>query len=163
MGKLAHCLPVLAQPRLPGLVKAIPEALESIHVAINDVARSVVGHRREDHILIKDLLESAKYRSLNQLVVRYTAMAAWSAYVSDEGEAGTRNPVGRLMYDSNLVALLRPTRATAAGEVRVLTRGVKTLLTHALKSGNLCAELRNSPTKAKASRAATTLAKNSLL
>jgi hypothetical protein len=163
MGKLAHCLLVVAQPRLPGSAKPIPEALESIQVAINNVARSVVGYRREDHILIKDLLESAKYMSLNQLVVRSTAMAAWSPYVSKDSEAGTRNPVGCLMFDSNLVASWRPTRAMAAGEVQVPTRGVKTLVMHALETWNSCAELRNSTTKAEASRAATTLAKNSPL
>jgi hypothetical protein len=65
MGKLAHYLPVVAQPRLPGLAKPILEALDSIQIAINDVARSVVGCRREDHITVKDLLESSKYLSLN--------------------------------------------------------------------------------------------------
>jgi hypothetical protein len=69
MGKLAHCLPVVARPRLPRLTGPIPEALASVQVAINDVARSVVGHRREDHIPIKDLLEAAKFMLLNQLVV----------------------------------------------------------------------------------------------
>jgi hypothetical protein len=137
MGKLAHCLSVVAHPRLPGLAKPISEALDSIQVAINDVARSVVGYRREDHIPIKDLL-----------VVRSMTLAAWSAYVSNDGEAGNRNPVIRLMFDSNIVASSRPTRATATGEVRVSTRGVKTLVTHALKTWNLWEELRNSTTKA---------------
>jgi hypothetical protein len=161
MGKLTHCLPLLAQPRLPGSVKPIPEALASIQVAINDVARSVAGHRREDHIPIEDLLESAKFLSLNQLVVRSTAMAAWSAYVGNAGVASTRNPVSNLMFDSGNMS--RPTRATTAGEVRVPTRGVKTLVTHALETWNLCAELRNSKSKAEASRAATIVAKNSPL
>jgi hypothetical protein len=76
MGKLAHCCPVVARPRLPGSTGLIPEALASVQVAINDVARSVVGHRREDHIPILDLLEAAKFLSLNQQVVRATAMAA---------------------------------------------------------------------------------------
>jgi hypothetical protein len=76
MGKLAHCLPIVAQPRLPGSAKQIPEALKSLQVAINNVARSVVGCRREDLITVKDLLDSAKYLSLNQLVVKSTAMAA---------------------------------------------------------------------------------------
>jgi hypothetical protein len=53
MGKLAHCLPVLAQLRLPGSTGTIPEALALVQVAVN---RSVVGHRREDHITIVDLL-----------------------------------------------------------------------------------------------------------
>jgi hypothetical protein len=145
MGKLAHCLPVVAQP--------ISEALYSIQIAINDVARSVVGCRIEDHITVKDLLESAK------LVVKSTAMAAWSAYVSNKSKAGTRNPVGRLMFNRDLV-VLRPTRATAAGEVRVPMRGVKTLVTHGLEIWNSCAELRDASTK---DRAATILAKNSLL
>jgi hypothetical protein len=98
MGKLAHCLPVVAQPRLPESAKRIPEALAAIQNAINNMARSVGGYKREDHIPIEDLLESAnKFMSLNQLVVRATAMAAWNAHVSDDGVAGTRNPVGNLM------------------------------------------------------------------
>jgi hypothetical protein len=140
MGKLAHCLPTVAQPRLPGSAKPVPEALESIQIAINNVTRSVVGCRREDRITVKDLLDSAKYLSLIQLVVKSLAMAAWSWYESNDGEAGTRNPVGRLMVNSNLVASW-PTRATAAGEVRVPTRGVKTLVRHALEIWNSCAEL----------------------
>jgi metal-dependent amidase/aminoacylase/carboxypeptidase family protein len=101
--------------------------------------------------------------SLNQLAVRATAMAAWNARESDNGVAGTRNPVGSLMFDSGNALTVRPTRATAAGEVRVPTRGVNTLVTHALENWNSCAELRKSTTKAEASRAATTLAKNSPL
>jgi hypothetical protein len=132
MGKLAHCLPVVAQPRLPGSAKPISEALATIQVAINYVASSVSGCNREDHIPIKDLLQSAKFMLLNQLVVRATAMAAWNAHVSDNGVACTRNPVGVPMFDSGNALTARPTRATTAGEVRVPTRGVKTLVTHAL-------------------------------
>jgi hypothetical protein len=68
MGKLVHCLPVVVQPRLPGSTRSIPEELASIQVAINNMARSVVGHRREDHIPIEDLLKAAKFMSLNQQV-----------------------------------------------------------------------------------------------
>jgi hypothetical protein len=153
----------VAQPRLPGSAKPIPEALAAIQVAINDVARSVSGYKREDHIPIEDLVESAKLMSLNQLVVRATAMAAWNAHMSDDGEAGTRNPVGNLMFDSGNALTVRLTRGVTAGEVRVPTRGVKTLVTHALETWNACAELRNSKSKAKASRAATNLARNSPL
>jgi hypothetical protein len=77
--------------------------------------------------------------------------------------AGTRNPVGNLMDGSGNVPTVRPTRATAAGEVRVPTRGVNTLLTPALETWNAYAELRDSKSKAKASRAATNLARNSPL
>jgi hypothetical protein len=40
---------------------------------------------------------------------------------------------------------------------------VKTLVTHAIETWNSCAELRDSSKKVEASRAATTLAKNSPL
>jgi hypothetical protein len=63
-------------------------------------------------------------------------MAAWNAHESDDGVAGTRNPVGNLMFDSSNALTVRPTRATAAGEVQVPTRGVKTLVTHALETWN---------------------------
>jgi hypothetical protein len=52
MGKLAHCLLVVEQLRLPGSTGTIPETLASVQFAINNVAWSVVGHRREDHIPI---------------------------------------------------------------------------------------------------------------
>jgi hypothetical protein len=35
MGSLAHCLPVVARPRLPGSTGTIPEALASVKVAVN--------------------------------------------------------------------------------------------------------------------------------
>jgi hypothetical protein len=91
-------------------------------------------------------------------------MAAWSAFISSDGKAGTRNPVGRLLFYSDLVdTATRPTRATAAGEVRVQTRGVKTFVTYALEIRNSCAELRVTPTKAKANKAAPALARNAPL
>jgi hypothetical protein len=153
----------VAQLRLPGSTRPIPEALASIQVAINDVARSIGGYRREDHIPVEELLEAAKFILLNQLVVRATAMAAWNAHVSDDGVASTRNPVGNLMFSNGNAATVRPTRATAAGEVRVATRGVNTLVTHALETWNACAKLKDSESKAEASRAATNLARNSPL
>jgi hypothetical protein len=97
MGKLAHCLPVVARLRLPGSMGTIPEALALVQFAMNDLARSVVRHRREDHITIVDLLEVAKHLRLNQQVVRATAMSVWSAYSSSNGICSTRSPVGSWM------------------------------------------------------------------
>jgi hypothetical protein len=65
MGKIAHCLLVVVRPRFPGSTAATPESLYQVQVAVNDVARSVVGCRREDHVAIGDLLEAAKFLSLN--------------------------------------------------------------------------------------------------
>jgi hypothetical protein len=90
MGKIAHCLPVVVRPRFPGSTAATPEALSQVQVAVNDVARSVVGCRREDHVAIRDLLEAAKYLSLNQQAVKAMAMSAWLAYHSNDGTNGIR-------------------------------------------------------------------------
>jgi hypothetical protein len=69
--------------------------------------------------------------SLNQQVVRATAMSAWSAYSSSDGIGGTRNPVGSWMIGNvDLPPMARPTPATTAGEVRVKTRGMDTHVTH---------------------------------
>jgi hypothetical protein len=164
MGKLAHCLPVFALPRLPGWTKQILEALESLQVAVNNVARSVVGCKRDDHTTVRSLLDSAGYLSVNQLVVKSTAMAAWSAFMSSDGKDGTRNSVVCILFDSDCVdTAARPTRATAAGEVRVQTQGMKTFVTYALEIWNSGAELRDAPTQAKADKAASTLTRNSPL
>jgi hypothetical protein len=164
MCKLAHCLPVVVRPRLPGSTGTIPEALAQVQVAVNDVARSVVGHRREDHITIVDLPEAAKYLSLNQQVVVATAMSTWSAYSSSDGINGTRNPVGSWMFRSvDLPAPARTTRAATAGEVWVRTRGRDTHVTHGLEVWNACAMLRSARSKAEANRAAMRLARDSPL
>jgi hypothetical protein len=134
-----------------------------VQVAVNNVARSVLGHRREDHITIVDLLEAAKYLSLNQQVVRATAMSAWSAYSSNNGIGGMRNPVGSWMFGNvDLPPTARPTRATA-GEVRVRTRGIDTHVTHGLEVWNACKELRDARTKAEANQAALRLARKAPL
>jgi hypothetical protein len=110
---------------------------------------------------VETLLESARYLSANQLAVKVTGMAAWNAFKSDDGKDWSRNPVGRIMLDSDRVdaATGRPTRATAAWEVRVPTRGKSTFVTYGLAVWNACPELRNAATKAMAVRAATLLAK----
>jgi hypothetical protein len=100
---------------------------------------------------IVDLLEAAKFLLLYQQVVQATAMAAWNAYVSDNGTDGTRNPVGGRIFGNGNRPATRPTRAKAVGEVRVQTRGMDTLVTHALEStvlGGLCKESKEREVKA---------------
>jgi hypothetical protein len=87
----------------------------------------------------------------------YTAL--W--VIADDVEEAQREL--QRLADSMSNFTTRPTRAKAAGEVHVPTRGVKTLMTHALEIWNSCSELRDASTKAKAIRVATTLAKNSPL
>jgi hypothetical protein len=110
MGKIAHCLPFVMRPRLPGSTAATPEALSQVHVAVNDEARSVVGCRRKDHVAIVDQLEAAKYLSLNQQAVKATAMSAWLAYHSSDGTNGIRNPVGEAMFSGAELPMARSSR-----------------------------------------------------
>jgi hypothetical protein len=163
MGKIAHCLPVVVRPRLPGSTAATPEALSQVQAAMNDVARSVVGCRREDHVAIVDLLEAAKYLSLNQQAVDAMAMSAWLAYHSCNGTDGIRNPVGEAMFSGAELCTARSSKSATAGEVRVRTRGLDTHVTHGLEAWNACRELQDSRTKAEACRAATRLARESPL
>jgi hypothetical protein len=83
--------------------------------------------------------------------------------MSDDGANGTRNPVGSRMFGNGILPTTSPTRATAEGQFRVPTRGMGTLVTHALKRSNACTELRDSKTKAEANWATTSLARNSPL
>jgi hypothetical protein len=121
---------------------------------VKDVARSVVGCRREDQITIVDLLEAAKYLSLNQ-PVKATAMSWWTAFYSCDGTNGAQNPVGEAMFSGAELPTARALRLTTAGEVRVRTRGVDTHVAHGLEVWNACRQLRDSRSKAEACRAAT--------
>jgi hypothetical protein len=163
MGKIAHCLPVVVRPRLPGSTAATPEVLSQVQVAVNNVARSVVGCRREDHIAIVDLLEAAKYLSLNQQAVKATAMSAWLVYHSCDGTNGIRNPVGEAMFSGAELPTARSLRSATAGKVWVRMRGLDSHVTHGLETWSACKELRDSRTKAEACRVATRLARDSPL
>jgi hypothetical protein len=147
MGKIAHCLLVVVRPRLPGSTAGTPKALSQVQVAVNDVASSVVGCRREDHVAIVSLLEAAKYLSLNQQAVKATAMSAWSDHYSSNGTNG--------MFSGAELPTERSSRSATAGEVRVRTRGLDTHVTHGLEAWNACRKLRDSRTKAEACRADT--------
>jgi hypothetical protein len=131
-----------------------------VQVAVNDVAISVVGCKREDHVTVVDLLEAAKYLPLNQQAVKATAMSAWLAYHSCDGANGIRNPVREAMF-SGAELPTWSSRSATAGEVRVRTRGLDTHITHGLEAWNKCSELHDSRTKAEACRAATRLARDS--
>jgi hypothetical protein len=115
MGKIFHCLPVVVRPRFPGSTAATPESMSQVQVNVNNVARSVVVCRREDHVAIVDLLEAAKYLSLNQQAVKAMAMSAWSAYHSCDGTDSIRNPVGEAMFSGAELPTARSSRSATAG------------------------------------------------
>jgi hypothetical protein len=128
---------------------------------MNNVARSVFGSKRGDHVRAETLLETAQYLSVNQLAVKATRMAAWGAFTSNNGRDGMRNPVGKLSFNSDKIdaATGRPTRKTTSGKVRVPTGGKASFVMHGHAVGNACPDLRSAATKSAANRGRTVLAK----
>jgi hypothetical protein len=69
MGKFLHALVAVLRPRLEQEDNA-SVTWTKIQVAFNDVARSVTGARRHDHVTVKDLLDLAGIESANRMVVK---------------------------------------------------------------------------------------------
>jgi hypothetical protein len=72
MGKFAPALAAVARPRLDNEDNA-SVIWSKIQVAFNDVARSITGVRRPDHVPIPDLLNLAGIESANRMVVKAIA------------------------------------------------------------------------------------------
>jgi hypothetical protein len=145
MGKFSHALASVARPRLD------PEDNASmiwggIQVAFNNVARSITGVRRRDHVKIEDLLAQAGLESANRMVVKAIAAETWSSFHSDDGGD-----------------LAKTTRSAKTGLVEVPFRGGDTYVTHAAHVWNGSASLRLATTKAKAKKAASNFASQSPL
>jgi hypothetical protein len=104
MGKLNHALPVVAIPRLPGSAGAAGESFGRIQVCINDVARTMCGGSRMDHMRVEDVLSRADYLSANQIAVKAIDMTTWGAFVSKDGYGRERNPLGKMMFGSRSTA-----------------------------------------------------------
>jgi hypothetical protein len=83
LGKIAHTLPAVAAPRLLPL-EAQNTAYARAQVAVNDVARTITGNKRSDHVRVDVLLQRAGILSVNQNLVKVVAMEAWTAYASDD-------------------------------------------------------------------------------
>jgi hypothetical protein len=69
-----------------------------IQQAFNDVAWSITGARRRDHVKIEDLLAQAGLVSANRMVVKAVTAETWSCFHSDDGKDGARNHVGRILF-----------------------------------------------------------------
>jgi hypothetical protein len=97
MGKFAHALAAVARPWLDSEDTA-SVIWSKIQVAFNDVARSITGVRRHDHVTIKDLLDLAGIESANRMVVKAIAAKAWMCYHSNNGQDGARNHIGSILF-----------------------------------------------------------------
>jgi hypothetical protein len=116
MGKFAHALAAVARPRLDSKDTASGIG-RKIQVALNDVARSITGIRRRDHITIKDLLDLAGIESANRMVVKAVAAEAWMCYHSNNGQDGARNHVGSILFADNKNATAKTTRSARTDQI----------------------------------------------
>jgi hypothetical protein len=126
-------------------------------VALNDVARSITGTRRRDHVHIEDLLAQAGLESANRMV-KAIAAETWGCFHSDDGRDGSRNHIGRIIFSDKRTATSKTTRSAKTGQVQVPLRGGDTFVTHAAHVWNRSATVRQATTKAKAKKAASDLA-----
>jgi hypothetical protein len=157
MGKFDHALAAVARPRLEQ--EDNPSVIWSkIQVAFNDVARSITGARRRDHITIKDLLDLAGIESANRMVVKAIAAETMSCYHSNDGKEGARNHVGTILFTDNKTDTAKTTRSARTGQITVPLRGGDTFVTHVANVWNRSVLLRVAPTKAAAKKAASDLA-----
>jgi hypothetical protein len=86
IGKISFAMAAVVAPRL-GNGEALPSAAyKSVQVAINDVARSITGRERTDHVKIPSLLYWAGLPSVNELADRAVAMESWKANHSSDGK-----------------------------------------------------------------------------
>jgi hypothetical protein len=128
IGKVSHGLAAVAPPRLTG----DGAGNQGEHVCaggLNDVARTLTGAYRMDHVRVRDLLTLARIPSVNEMVVTAVAMEAWQAFASTDGGDGKRNPVGAMIFDGDREA--RPTRSAAAGQVKIPLHGSNVFVTQA--------------------------------
>jgi hypothetical protein len=128
--KLSHALAAEARPRLE-LEDNASVIWSGIQVAFNDVARSITGARRRDHVKIEDLLAQAGLESANRMVVKAIAAETWSCFHSDDRKDGARNHVGRILFSDKRTATAKTTPSAKTGQVEVPLRGGNTFVTHA--------------------------------
>jgi hypothetical protein len=144
-GKLNHALGAVATPRLHPNTPTNGR-MASVQVAVNDVARSVIGGKRSDRVAVLELNARAQFPLVNELVTKTVAMVTWVAFHSRDGNPkGGRNPLGAAMFDGT--GYSRTTRASAAGKAINPMPGQNTLVSTGIKIWNACPELRVAATK----------------
>jgi hypothetical protein len=125
-------------------------------MAQNNVARTVTGHKRSDHVTVADLLTMAHMQSLNSMVITTVASETWSAFHSSDRIDGARNPLGVAIFGNNNT---RETRASKAGHTYIALHGENTLASHGGRIWNESPALRLALTRHEAKWAAKALAR----
>eukprot|EP00095_Tigriopus_kingsejongensis_P011402 maker-scaffold68_size422247-snap-gene-3.22 protein:Tk11402 transcript:maker-scaffold68_size422247-snap-gene-3.22-mRNA-1 annotation:"PREDICTED: uncharacterized protein LOC100161421" len=98
MGKVGYAAAVTVPPRLAGDNAPQSNAHKATQVAINDVAGTITGKSRKEHLRIPDLLHLAKIPSVNELAIKAIVLETWKAFHSSDGRNGLRNPIGQIIF-----------------------------------------------------------------
>lgn len=153
-GKVSHALAAVAMPRLSAEDKENTR-YKLVQTAQNDVARTVTGHTRSEHVTVPVLLQEAHLQSINAMVVSAVALEAWTSFHSSDGVDGGRNPLGIAIFGNDNG---RTTRASEKGHTHIELRGENTLASNAGKIWNASPALRLALTRGEAKAAARLLA-----
>jgi hypothetical protein len=158
--KLSHALAAVASPRLSN-AETCPGKEKDIQKALNTVARSITGAKLQNHVPIRALIDRAGIPSFNELSIRAVAMETWSAFWSNDGCDGERNPVGSRLFGKratlgmpevcqvvpgvhqvepgvhpvmpDIPPELLATRSATAGEIKSSARGTDTFVSHLVR------------------------------
>jgi hypothetical protein len=152
--KLSHALAAVANPRLSE--EAPTNGIDRrIQVSLNNVARTITQTPKTAHVRVATLMANAKIPLYNRMVVRAVATEVWNARNSVDGPNGSHNPAGNVLFPNIPTnPLTRPSRASAAGHIRVPARGCNTFVRHAAEVWNLVPNLREATTQNAARHAA---------
>jgi hypothetical protein len=98
----------------------------------------------------------AHMQSLNSMVITAVALDTWSAFHSNDGINGARNPLGVAIFGNDNI---RETWASKAGHIHIAMRRENTLVLHGGRIWNKSPALRLALTRHKAKWAAKALAR----
>jgi hypothetical protein len=119
---------------------------------------------RSKHVHVANLLRDARILSYNEMVVKAMAAEVWNSKHSTDGPNGSHNPTGNILFpavsESESVPSTRPSRAQAAGHIRVLARRHNTFVRHGVEMYNGSFQLRAAMRKGEAKRVAKNIAKS---
>ncbi len=87
--------------------------MAQLQVAVNDLARSIIGTKRSDRLKVEELLPDAGLISVNRLVIYTIATECWRALNQRDVSHGPLNPLGLLLNCPNSIPVR--TRAAANG------------------------------------------------
>ena len=122
---------------------------DACQVALNDLARVLLGKKRSDCINCAKLAEKAKLPTINEIVTKQAAMAAWKSLNGADG--------------SSLAGLLEPQDSRTRGGISGLVNPTSVrciAVTNMAKVWNASEALRSAKTIAEAKKCANDLAKS---